>query len=185
MFYFIHNIFDVKANRSRRTPEEVDKVRTLLTEFNYPNKVVIERENVGEDLGAYHFFFNLFKEKYEYFFFLNEAATLVSDNWLKPFLDCYQDNLDVVARGPIILRNTRLPEHKYVICFTFWSLRTSFGKEMIWPAPTNRFESKAQEMELIWNQANSKGFKIAQVGTGTSLLKYNICNTDSVGVGLY
>lgn len=100
--YFIHNLFknNETVNRFERTEEDRDKVSKFLFNFNYPNKVVINRENIGEDLGAYHFAFNLLKDKYKYFFFLNEAATINKDFWLKDFYDLYEHNDDVVAASP-------------------------------------------------------------------------------------
>lgn len=150
--YFIHNLFknNETVNRFERTEEDRDKVSKFLFNFNYPNKVVINRENIGEDLGAYHFAFNLLKDKYKYFFFLNEAATINKDFWLKDFYDLYEHNDDVVAASPQVCPGIK---YRYCMPTTYWSIRSSFGKIMDWPQPKSRADSEIQEMELVWPQA--------------------------------
>jgi hypothetical protein len=163
--FFIHNLFKNKEikNRFERSEESIEKVSELLFNFDYPNKAVINRENVGEDMGAYHFGFNLLKEKYKYFFFLNEAATINKSNWLKDFQDLYEKNENVVAASPQVC-----PGHRYTYCMptTYWSIRSSFGKTIDWPTPKSRADAEIQEMELVWPQAQKSGKLIAQVGGG-------------------
>ena len=178
--FFIHNLFKKNGvvNRFERTEESRTKISNLLFDFDYHNKVVINRENIGEDMGAYHFAFNLLKSKYKYMFFLNEAATINKDNWLKDFYNMYERNNDVVAASPQVCPGIK---YKYCMPTTYWSLRSDFGNIMNWPTPRNRADAEIQEMELVWPQAQKYGKLIAQVGEGQIIsYKNQTFNTEGV-----
>tara|TARA_Y100001938_G_scaffold134528_1_gene195116 strand:+ start:7111 stop:7953 length:843 start_codon:yes stop_codon:yes gene_type:complete len=175
--YFVHNAFEVEGfemNRGEpRSQEEVDRIREIIKNSSLKNKVLIERDNIGEDVGGQQFIFNLLKHKYKYFFFINESAPPLCDNWLKGFWDMFESNSKVVVLGPKLCEKAD-PKHKYILPTTYWGIRSSFGiKDFIWPPPINRAQSKAQEIELIYQQVVPKGYCMGQVGTGANLMHLN------------
>jgi len=184
---FVHNVFDKHdvVNRQARTDAQINEVRRHISNLNLNSKTLIERDNVGEDLGASRHVFNLLCDNYKYFFFINEVSEILCDNWLKKFIDVMKSDNRVVACGPKVIRKND-NKFKYIICSTYWGLDSSFGKRLIWPPPTNRAESKAQEMQLLWPQAKALGYNIAQVGSGDDILHYsNVPATSTVGEGIY
>ena len=169
---FVHNKLEISGveNRYVRKPEEVREVTKLIYSFNYNGvKSIIERENVGEDMGAYHHVFNLFMNYYSHMFFLNEAATIVCDNWLSKIHEGYDFDPSVVAVTPQVCPSTT---HPYCLTSTFWGMKTDFGRLIGWPTPKSREDCESQEMSLIWPQAHSNYLKIAQVGSGEDILFY-------------
>jgi len=190
--YFVQNTYDVGAlNRADVRGSNVSTVNAMIDSFRVPyktNKVTISRGNVGEDMGGHHLAHDLLKHNYEFTFFMNEACVVQQDNWLQQYIDLYDANPDVVAAGPKVLK--KATEYKYMLCSTYWSLRNSWGKNMKWPAPQNRFESKAQEMQLVWPQAQMDGKLIAQIGKGSNMLHYKnqngqIVDAATAGEGVY
>ena len=172
--YFVHNAFEVEGfemNRGKpRSQEQVNEIREIIKNSSLKNKVLIERDNVGEDVGAQRFIFNLLKHKYKYFFFINEFVPPLCNNWLKGFWDLFENNDKVVVLGPKLVKKAD-PKHKYILTTTYWGIRSSFGiKDFIWPPPMNRAEVKAQEMELLYQQVIPKGYCFGQVGTGSNLM---------------
>ena len=175
--YFIHNKFEVEAvkNRYTRSQEEVDQVSELLDSFDM-NHTVIDRDNIGEDVGASHHFYTLHKQNYDYMFFMNELTKIHRKGWIDDFYKYYEANPDAVAATTQVCRGIRYP---YCMPTTYWSIRTSF--DLKWEAPRNRTDAGIQEMELVWPQANSQGKFIAQVGDG-SWLSYKNGTTFSEGL---
>tara|TARA_Y100000593_G_scaffold81601_1_gene152734 strand:+ start:1824 stop:2666 length:843 start_codon:yes stop_codon:yes gene_type:complete len=169
--YFVHNAFEVEGfemNREApRDQKDVNKIREIIKNSSLKNKVLIERDNIGEDVGAQQFIFNLLKHKYKYFFFVHEYTPPVCNNWLKGFWDMFKNNNKVVALGPKLKKKNG----KFTLTTTTWGIRSSFGiKHLVWPPPTNRAETKAQEMELLHQQVISKGYCFGQIGTGFNLI---------------
>lgn len=160
--YFIHNCIEPTEikNRYIRSDDEIISVKNLINNFDYPNKKIIERINIGEDMGAYHSSFNLLKDKYKYFFFMNEATILYKDNWMKKFYDTYESNELIFAATPQLCHGIK---YKYCLPTTYWSIRSDFGKKMIWNMPLNRFDAELQEMELVYPQVKEHGGFVAQV----------------------
>ena len=178
--YFIHNLFEKSEvkNRFERSENEKLNVSRLLREFDCSNKVVIERDNIGEDMGAHHFAFNLLRYKYKYIFFLNEASTINKSGWLKDFHDAYEGDSRIVAASPQVCPGIK---YRYCMPTTYWSLRSSFGDVLEWPTPKSRADAEIQEMELVWPQAQKHGKLIAQVGDGQIIsYKNKTFNTEGV-----
>jgi hypothetical protein len=179
---FIHNLFNNKkvVNRLERTEEQICQVIDMLRNFEIDNKIVIERENVGEDMGAYHFAFNFLKHQYKYFFFINEVTQIHCNNWLKKFYDVYESNSKILATTPNIC-----PGHRFQLCLptTYWSIRSSFGMNMYWKKPMSRHDCERQEMEMVWPQVRITGGFVAQVGNGSNIMTYK--NPVWGGEGLY
>lgn len=178
--YFIHNLFEdaLIKNRFYRKETDIQNIFSLLRDLKY-ERVVIERANIGEDMGAYHFAFNKLKGCYDYFFFLNEAATINQENWLKKVYDAYESDQNVLAVTPQICDG-----HEYRFCLptTYWSIRTSFGEKMKWYQPLCRADSEHQEMTLVWPQVKEQGGVVAQVGDGTMISYKNNFNFYSEGL---
>lgn len=169
---FVHNKFETSShpNRALRYGWEIELVGNLINSFKYEGiRNIIERENVGEDLGAYHHAFNLLKDKYTHFFFINEAAKIHCNDWLKKLHEGYSYDSNVVAISPQVCPSTN---HPYCLTSTFWGMTSEFGKKIDWPAPTCRADCESQEMNLIWPQANAMNCFIAQVGSGEDILSY-------------
>lgn len=169
---FVHNKFEVPShpNRMLRYSWEVDLVDDLIHSFKFPGiKNVIQRHNVGEDMGAYHHAFNLFKDNYTHFFFLNEAAKIHCDDWLQKLHEGYSYAPEVVAISPQVCPSTN---HPHCLTSTFWGISSEFGKKMNWPTPTSRMDCEDQEMNLVWPQAKDMNCFVAQVGSGEDILSY-------------
>ena len=175
--YLIHNAWEVSGveNRYVRTKEQVDELTSIMRGCNYP-KTILERENIGEDVGAHWHAYNLLKKKYDYIFFVNEVATINEDNWLDGFYEAYENNLDIVAASPQVC-----PGIEYVYCMptTYWRIRTDFPID--WTCPKSRAESELQEMELVWPQAQKARKHIAQVGDGY-VISYKVKRFNPEGV---
>lgn len=183
---FVHNSFNVKEveNRQHRDQETAHKLYEVISSYEREDKIVLSRKNVGEDLGACRHAFNLLKNNYDYFFFANEGCRIQSDGWLSEFINFMKENPKVVACGPKVIKKPN-PIHKYIVCSTYWGMKSSFGKTLVWPEPTNRPEAKSQEMELLWRRANEQGYYIAQVGTGANLLHSKVDPNLCCGPGVY
>lgn len=160
--YFIHNSFEVPEiqSRSYRTQDQISEVSLLLRYFPHP-KIIIERENVGEDLGAQWYAYNLLKDKYKYLFFINEAATINKPGLLKEVCKVFDENPEVMALSPQVCKGIDYP---YCLPSTYWGIRTSF--DLKWNKPLSRGDAEIQEMTLVYPQVNSQGYKIAQIGSG-------------------
>lgn len=166
-FYIVHNLFeptDIK-NRCIRNKESLDKLNSLISKFQF-SYILVERDNIGEDLGAQRHMFMQLKDKYDVLFFLNEAAIINDPLWLEKTLSMYSSNSDIVSCSPQVCRGIQFP---YCMPTTYWSVRTNFKFE--WPEPRSRQDSENQEMTLIWPQAKKQGKFIAQVGKG-DLISY-------------
>lgn len=183
---FVHNKFTCKEfpNRAERPKDDEQKLRDVISSYEKDDKLVIDRKNVGEDIGACRHTFKLLQDKYDYFFFANEASRAQSKGWLKRFIDFMSENDKVVACGPKVIKKPN-PDHKYILCSTYWGMKSSFGKTLTWPEPTNRPQAKSQEMELLWRSANKQGYYIAQVGNGKDLLHYKVDPAMCAGPGVY
>ncbi len=161
-FYIVHNCIeptDIK-NRFIRSKESIDRLNLLISKFQFPYTLV-ERNNIGEDVGAQRHMFIQLKDKYDVLFFLNEAAVVNDPFWLEKTLAMYSSNSDIVSCSPQVCRGIEFP---YCMPTTYWSVRTNFNFD--WPEPKSRQDSEAQEMRLIWPQAKAQGKVIAQVGKG-------------------
>lgn len=161
--YFVHNTIENSEVTNRwepRTPQEINEVSETLRAYK-GKKTIIERENVGEDVGAYRYAYLKLKHNYKYMFFVNEVCTIHKPGWLKGFYDFYEEHPDVVATTPQMCTGHKYP---YALPTTYWSLRSSF--ELEWPEPRSRDDAQIQEMELVWPQANAQNKKLGQVGDG-------------------
>jgi hypothetical protein len=180
---FVHNKIEINSTKNRfiRTTAEINEVTDLIYSFKYEGiKTIVERENVGEDMGAYHHIFTLFQNQYTHFFFLNEAASINCDNWLALLHSGYNFDNSVVAISPQVCPSTT---HSYCLTSTFWGITSEFGKTMEWPAPKSRKDCEIQEMGLVWPQAKAQGYHIAQIGDGENILSYK--NKHYVQEGVY
>jgi hypothetical protein len=178
--YFVHNCVEPTEikNRYVRTDDEIHNVKSLIKNFKFKNKHIFERINIGEDLGAYHDVFNTLKDEYRYFFFMNEATILYENNWMKKFYDTYERNELIFATTPQICDGIK---YRFCLPSTYWSVRSDFGKKMIWNKPLNRSDAELQEMELVYPQVKEHGGFVAQVGY--KLMGYK--NIDKYQEGLY
>jgi hypothetical protein len=178
--YFVHNKFPHKNARENKIEQELKDISNLLfeTKNKYDNISIIERTNLGEDMGAYHHAKTLLLDKYEYFFFINELTVIKSNGWLKEFLDIFELMPNVAASGPQICSGMDgYHNEKWCIKSTYWAIRNSVLKNIVWKQPLwrgNHDEISAgwQEMKLIYPQVKNMGMNIYQVGTGFNLMNY-------------
>ena len=112
------------------------------------------------------------------FFFMNEATKIYENFWMKKFYDTYENNPLIFAATPQICRGIK---YKYCLPTTYWSVRSDFGKKMIWEKALNRSDAELQEMELVYPQVKKHNGFVAQVG-----YKYmGYKNQDQYHEGLY
>lgn len=65
----------------------VPNVKNDTGEVFYENKVVDGKDIPHRAFGAYRYFFNKYKDKYDYFAFISDDVILRCDNWLKKSID--------------------------------------------------------------------------------------------------
>jgi hypothetical protein len=201
--YFVHNKFFNPKARENKSQEELTNISNLLTETKnkYNNVYVIERNNIGEDFGAYHHAKNCLLDQYKYFFFMNELTVINNNGWLEVFKNIFNTMPNVAAAGPQICSDGRYNE-PWFIKSTYWAIRNSVLKWLIWETPTwrgpdnwigneeNIEESTYwQEVKLVGPQIRAKGMSAYQDGSGYNWMNYVYANGNVGGIrgrpGLY
>jgi len=169
--YLIHNKFEPKhiVNRYIRSEDEIHNIENILNLYkNKTNATILERENIGEDLGAFRYGYNLLKNKYKYYFFIGEKTIFKKNNWLSEFKNILE-NKEVGAVCPQIGKGIKYP---FCLKTTYFCIKDYVLSTLNWPEPLNRKDAELQEMELFYPHIKSLNLYCANVGTGDNLMNY-------------
>jgi hypothetical protein len=175
--YFIHNCYEVDnvVNTYTRTNEEIDLINKFLLEQKelHPEINIVNRANIGRDMGALWHGYNLVKGNYKYYFFINERVRIKIPNWLKLFQDAYGEDPKLGALTPQLCGG-----HKYPWCLRclFWSQTNESIKDMDWWEPRNRQDAHIQEMEMVYPHVSKLGLRCKQLGNGTNIMNHFLDN---------
>ena len=170
--YLVHNSIEPTdiENTYRRSDEEIQQIKDfLLAEKERHQEItIVDRINTGRDLGSLWHGYNLVRDQYKYYFFLNERVKIKQDNWLKLSKDAYDDP-KIGAVGIQVCGG-----HKYPWCLRcfFWSQKDEAIKTMDWWEPKNRADAHIQEMELVYSHVKSLGLKCKQIGNGFNIMNH-------------
>lgn len=171
--YYIHNCYELDdvVNTYRRTDEEIMSINKFLFEQKelHPEINVVIRDNIGRDMGSLWHGYNLVRDKYKYYFFINERVRIKTPNWLKLFKDNYEQDIKLGAITPQLCGG-----HKYPWCLRclFWSQTNDSIKDMDWWEPRSRADAHIQEMEMVYPHVKKLGLKCKQVGDGTNIMNH-------------
>jgi len=170
--FIIHNKFETNIqNRRSRSREEIDTISKMgiALDKRYSNIKYFERQNVGEDIGAYRAgYLEVLKSDYQYYFFIAEMAVSKRGGWLKEYNDMFQGNKSIGLICPHIGFGKK---YTFVIKSSYFCIR----KELVlddWPRPLSRKDTEWQEMEYFYPAVKKRDFFAMHYGTGIDHLSY-------------
>lgn len=169
----IHNCYEPEhiENTYIRDHSEVERINEFLIEQqkSHPEIKIVNRENIGRDMGALWYGYNLVKDSYKYYFFINERVVIKKKGWLKMFKDSYESDSKIGAVGPQVCGGHKFP---WVMRCLFWSQNNESIRTMDWWEPRNRPDAHKQEMEMVYPHVKSMGLKCKQLGDGTDIMNH-------------
>lgn len=169
----VHNKYELDSveNTYRRDSKEVEDISNFLQEQKrlHPEITIVERDNIGRDMGALWHGYNLVKGKYKHYFFINERVKIKQDGWLNLFKERFDSDSSIGALTPQLCGG-----HKYPWCLRclFWAQTNEAIKTMDWWEPRNRPDAHKQEMEMVYPHVKSLGLICCQVGEGTNIMNH-------------
>lgn len=79
--------------------KELDKVRKICKKNEY---IFMQRENVGFAHGAFKYVWDMFKEKYDFYYVNEQDYMPCRHDWLKEMYDIFIEDKDIGAIGTVI-----------------------------------------------------------------------------------
>lgn len=137
-------------------PEIVDKLKSHN---------LLVRENTGCDYGATRYLFNLKKNKYDRFVFLNDDVIFAKDNWLDDFHKAFEMGADVVS--PCVCYNLK---RQLIPRCCYWAATGGFLEGLPWPVPMTKADAYEQEMNLLPDYMKANNKTMYQVGNGNDMM---------------
>jgi len=143
------------------TPESINnKNGNVILE----NKIINGFDVPHKAFGAYKFFFEKYKDQYDYFIFISDDVIIKRDNWLLDIINSLNlDDKIGFGASQIFNGGTKYP-HESHIRAPFWFAKTKALKETIW-----NFESDHDGEMKIGDQISNAGYLGIQVGNKISL----------------
>lgn len=128
------------------------------------NKIINGLDVPHKAFGAYKFFFEKYKDSYDYFIFISDDVILKRDNWLLDIITSLNlDDKIGFGASQIFNGGTRYP-HESHIRAPFWFAKTKALTETIW-----EFESDHDGEMKIGDQISNAGYLGIQIGNKISL----------------
>jgi hypothetical protein len=135
----------------------------------YSNILYYERNNIGEDIGAYRSgYIEALKRNYDYYFFIGEMSISVRPNWLFEYDQLFKSNDSIGLICPHIAHGVK---YAFAIKSSYFCIRKELELND-WPAPMSRKDTEWQEMEYFYPAVKKRNFYAMQHGCGYDHLTY-------------
>lgn len=135
-------------------------VKSLFLE----NKIFDWGELPYQAFGAYRYYFNKYKDNYEYFIFISDDVLLRRNDWLKDVIDGLNQHSMLGFGGSQIFNGHKAYPHETHIRSPFWFAKTECLSKIDW-----QFESDHHGEMLIGEQLTKTGYFGIQIGNKINL----------------